>query len=276
MIRLSKLVRATKIVPVHGIGKEIIVIGIVRDRLFGIDTIEEALKRVDTVASKDQQGMEVLAGVNKHDAHLINLSISKNTRTKGKFMSPLFAFCQNNGIPINHIGRSLTAISSELSMVSMRNPLEFYKLVWLLSTRPLSSLRSQQARQFLRKRIPSYVTSYFDVCGEFLAMNILKKLLCSEKNEIVAVIPIEHFFTVCEGLANPKLKDAERISQRINHLEEDGLGLWLPVLLLYIIIPSAFLYKSLIYLASGKITELSKFETEGLVLGTWVRDKTRD
>lgn len=276
MIRLSKSLRSTKVLPLLGKENQVVLVGIKRDRYFGQDSIEEALKVVDSLSSKHSGFFEVLAGINQHEYHLSSASVLKRKNAKGCFMAPLFDLCFQNRIPISHVGRSVTATSSKLSSVSFSNPLEFYKLLWLLAIRSLNALRSQQARSSLRKRIPSYVSTYFDEAGECMALKIIEKLRKSGQTSFVVVVPLENFADVSHQITEMYSTTDERVTERLSQLEDDNIGLWLPVLLLYILLPCGICYEALMFFGRSPMSQMSKYETEGILLGTWVRDKTRD
>jgi len=276
MFRRFGILRSTKVIPFGDGKKEIILVGIIRDRVFGKDTIEEALRVVDTMSVKRGNSLEVLVGINDHEYKLLTESSQKPARGKGKFMAPLFSLCLQNQISIRNMGRSLTAVSSRVSIISMKSPIEFYKLLWLLATKSSSVFRSDQIRPFLRSRIPSYVSGYFDEAGECMALKIIERVRASGNDSYVVVLPFEHSLSVEEGITSKGKIDSDTIRSRISHLEEDDLGLWIPVILLYMCFPIALIFKFVTYVGNVQLKELSNYKTEGIVLGTWVRDKSRD
>ena len=276
MMRLSGSLMSTKVLPLLGSENQVVLVGIKRDRYFGQDSIEEALKVADSLSAKHSGFFEVLAGINQHEYQLSSASVLKRKHAKGCYMSPLIDLCFQNKIPISHVGRSVTATSSKLSSVSFSNPLEFYKLLWLLAIRSFNALRSPQARSSLRKRIPSYVASYFDEAAECMALKIIEKLRKSHKTTFVVVVPLENYVDVSHQITELHSITDERARERLSQLEDDNVGLWLPVLLLYILLPCGICYEAVKFFGSSQISQMSKYETEGILLGTWVRDKTRD
>ena len=70
--------------------------------------------------------------------------------------------------------------------------------------------------------------------------------------------------------------DLKQLERKIGELEEDKIGVWIPVLICYIAVPIYLIYRLVKKASDVELTDSSNFETEGLALGTWVRDKRRD
>lgn len=278
MLRISRAVNSTRLAQSRTDRPAIVVVSIVREKLFGSDTIEEALKVVDSKSSRRDGPLRVLAGINDQEFQLIRKSMTSRRSVKGRFMSPLLVMCSKNGISIAGIGRKLTATSSKLSTISMANPLQFYKLLWMLGTKSISLFRTPLARPFLESRIPSYVNGYFKDASECMALKILKTSALHPGDTIIAVVPLENSVDVISSLESPYFGslDLAQLERKIGELEEDRVGVWIPVFICYIAIPIYLIYRLVNQASHVELTDLSNFETEGLALGTWVRDKRRD
>lgn len=251
--------------------------GIIRERLFGLDTIEEALKVVDNVSSRSSS-VRVLVGLNDQEFELIDKSVTSKNQLRGRFMSPLVVMCRQNSIPIEPIGRKLTATSSRLSAAAFYNPWEFYKMLWIMTTKSWTLVRAPSARRYLEKSIPHFTERYLKEGSDCMALKIAQSVNEFPETQIIAVTPMENTFDVVERLEsddfiNRSTDDFERI---LLDIESDGAGLWIPVFLIYILLPTAVGYTGLRYLWRHKLSELSHFETQGIALGTWVRDSRRD
>lgn len=275
MFRICHALRTTKLIPIKN-DRQVILVGILREKLFGPDTIEEALKVVDSVSLKSKTEMTVFVGINDQEFTLIQKSVRSATNLKGKFMSPLIALCAKYNITVSPIGRKLTATSSQLSRICFENPPQFYRLLWLLSTKSLSQLRSPQARPFLDRHIPLIATKYFDDGSDCMSLKIIQGLNDSESNSIIAVVPMENVPRIQKNLEH--LEDVEELvfPKTMDILENEDLGLWIPVLVLYVFMPLYLVYEAICSVAAAEVTEMANFETQGLALGTWVRDKRRD
>lgn len=235
------------------------------------------MKVVDTASCKvdPSKSLKVLLGINDQEFQLIQKSLCSRNILKGKFMSPLLALCHQNEIAVDWIGRKLTATSSRLSYVSFFHPVQFYKLVYMLMTKSWSLIRTPQALPHLQRSIPHMAKAYVVEGSECMVLKIRNAMDTIPFQQIVAVIPLENFHIVVEGL-----QTYQRISgpdsSRLVDLEAEGVGLWLPVLALYILLPVIFSIYLVRELNSGRLVDLSNYETQGIALGTWVRDRRRD
>ncbi len=256
-----------------------VLVGIVRERLFGGDTVEEALKVIDNISSKHPRSTKTLVAINDQEFNLIEKSLSSQRRIKGRFMSPVMALCKSNSIPYTCIGRKITATSSRLSSVFMKRPLELYKLLWIITSKSLSLVRTPQARQYIKSSVPSFVDAYFVEGSETMAIKIIKNVHESDVKKMIAVVPLENYHDIVQILESRQSgrQDISDLDRKLNYLEEDVVGLWAPVLLLYIACPILILTMGVKKLSNARFAELSNFETEGVsIVGSWVRDKRRD
>ena len=111
-----------------------------------------------------------------------------------------------------------------------------------------------------------------------MASKIARTVHLGPETHIIAVTPMENTFEVVErlethGLLNQPLNDLE---VRLRELESEGAGLWVPVFILYVLFPLMTVYGGVRYLMGTKLGELGHYETQGIALGTWVRDSRRD
>jgi len=223
---------------------------------------------------------KVLVGINDKEFDIITKSLTSRNLLKGKFMSPIIAMVSQYEIANGYVARNLTATSSRLSLTAMKNPLQFYKLMWTIATKSLSLVRTPQARPLLEQKIPSFVDSYLKEGSEVMSLKLLNEVRNGESFEkFVAVVPMENLEDVYQSLNSRELEKLARdaVDMRLNVLQKDSVGLWIPVLVMYCIFPIAFLIKGLKYIGNAEIGELANFETEGVVIiGSWVRDKRRD
>jgi hypothetical protein len=258
---------------------DVVLVGIVRERLFGPDTIEEALRVVDNLWSRPDN-LKVLLGINDKEFEIISKSISSKNSVKGKFMSPLVALASQYKIPHAYVGRNLTATSSRLSLVSMTHPWQFYKLLWTIASKSLSLVRTPQARPFLLAHIPAFVESYLVEGSQIMTMKLLREIKTrTSYSKYIAIVPMENYADVKQSLEGREYVDLsnEELGSRIKGLEGDTIGLWIPVLVAYFVLPFTLLVKAMSYLCRTEIGELANYETEGVALiGSWVRDKRRD
>ena len=281
ILSASRLLRTTKVIPlVHG-ATELVMVGITRERFFGPDSIEEALKVVDTLSSgnrHEQSKLKVLVGINDQEFLLITKSVGGRNSVKGRFMSPLVVLCRQYSIPISSISRNLAATSSKLSNVSLFNPFEFYKLLWIIGSKSLSLIRTPQARPYLSKQIPAYVSSYIREGSYCMTLKILHESRKDNISKLVAVVPLENLSDIVSMLETKILSDLTdtEVQSKISELDTDAVGLWVPVFLCYVVLPIVFLYETIRIGLRGELGELSNYETQGIALGTWVRDKRRD
>jgi pheromone shutdown protein TraB len=208
--------------------------------------------------------------------NLIKKSVSSRNRTQGRFMSPIVTMCSTSSIPISYIGRKLSSTSSRISQTCMRDPLQFYSLLWLLVSKRVTILRTPQARQFLKERIPMIVSTYIDEGSRCMGTKILLEASKGSSDQLVAVLPLENFQGVIDAIAELESFDPQKLDMTRAVLEEDRIGVWLVVLPLYILAPLYMIFLGVAYLMRAEMTELSNFETQGIALGTWVRDKRRD
>ena len=276
MFRLTPRFFSTKVLTLKN-GKELISVGIIRERLFGPDTIEEALKVVDSITSR-HKSVRVLVGLNDKEFELIDKSVSSRNQLRGRFMSPLVVMCRQSSLNVEPIGRKLTATSSKLSSAAFFNPLEFYKVLWIIMSKSWSLVRAPSARRYLERSIPRFTESYFSEGSECMASKIARTVHLGPETHIIAVTPMENTFEVVErleahGLLNQPLNDLE---VRLRELESEGAGLWVPVFILYVLFPLMTVYGGVRYLMGTKLGELGHYETQGIALGTWVRDSRRD
>ena len=233
---------------------------------------------VDTISCKKAGPLQVLVGINDQEFHLIQKSLTARNSLKGKFMSPLVSMCQQNSIPVDFAGRKLTATSSRLSWVSFSRPMQFYKLLWILASKSMSLIRTPQARPFLKQRIPAYVDTYFDEASECMALKIVRARQCVSEQTVIGVVPIENTADVLARLESGSLSafTEAQIDARIRDLEEERAGLWIPVIFMYLILPAYTVYQGFRFVSSKKLTDFGNYETQGIALGTWVRDTRRD
>ena len=253
--------------------------GIVRERLFGNDTVEEALKVVDNISSKYPTSIRTLVGINDQEFNLINKSLTSRRSLKGRSMSPVLAMCHSNSIPYHCIGRKISATSSRLSCVFMKHPLELYRLLWIIANKSLSVVRTPQARQYIEGRVPKFVKAYFVEGSDTMAYKILMKVHDSDDAKIVAIVPMENFHDIVQILESKPLEQEtiSDVERKLNYLEEDMLGLWGLVLVVYIIAPVMMSAVMLRKAYNWRFAELGYFETEGVsIVGSWVRDRRRD
>ena len=111
-----------------------------------------------------------------------------------------------------------------------------------------------------------------------MAFKIALEVTRGGAQDTIAVVPMEFFadvFSEVETLPAEMLR-SEVLDQCIRKFESDEVGYWIPVFLLYILIPLYGLTVAINKLASSELGELRNYETEGIALGTWVRDKRRD
>ena len=198
---------------------------------------------------------------------------------KGRFMSPVVALCNQNHIPVKHVGRNLIPTSSRLSTVAFTNPWQFYKLLWLLLTKSWTLIRTPSARDYLASRVPVLVDTYLREGSECMALKIFQNTgELPDSHDLVAVVPLENYPEVTSTLEAKTrgVPDLKRVAQRTAELEQEGLGLWIPVFLLYLFLPCYSMYWLVTGLMRTELTELDNYETQGIALGTWVRDKRRD
>ena len=112
-----------------------------------------------------------------------------------------------------------------------------------------------------------------------MALNILQRMNHRSTSEsIVTVVPLENYPEVLNFIGSLQSEGCEQetILQRIAALQRDGVGVWMPVLILYILLPCYGMYRVSRLFMGTELTELSNYETQGIALGTWVRDKRRD
>lgn len=267
--------QATKVVKIFGSHKEAIIVGIIRERLFGPDTIEEALKVVDNVSLTvpNKPGFSVVAGINDMEHKLISASIDSRRRSEARFMSPLVKMCVQNSIPLKHIGRNLVTTSSRLSQACLRHPYEFYSLLWVLATKRITIMRTPQAKSFLMQKIPSIASVYIDEGSIYMGTRIVQEINQSTDDRLVAVVPMENFASVVDLVGRLDSSGSEDV---ISDIDKECMGVWLPVFIIYILLPCAIVYKSVSHMLTSHVSELSNYETQGVALGTWVRDLRRD
>ena len=274
MLRLAFPRFATKVVQIGD--SRLVVVGIIRERLFGSDTIEEALRMVDNLTSSGGS-VNVCIGINDQEFGLIQKSLKTKKSVKGKFMSPLISLCSQYSIPYASIGRRLTATSSRLSTVAMTRPDEFYTLLSILVTKSLSLIRTPQAREYLTRRVPRFTQNYLTDGSECLTLKSVQSLRAAGIGvTTVAVVPFENFHDIVSSVDRISRLSHEAISERIRQLDSDAGGFWIPVLLLYVTTPIICVYQLGRYLVSLNVGDLGNYETQGIALGTWVRDKSRD
>ncbi len=264
------MLHATKVVSTTP--KQIAVVGIVREKLFGPDTIEEALKTVDSLSTRGTT--RVLLGINDQEFALIEKSVFSRNNLKGRFMSPLVVLCKQNYIPIECVGRKISATSSRLSNAAFWNPVQFYKTLWLVSTKSWSQVRAPSARKYIDKSIPIFSRVYFTEGSECMTLKIAQAVERSSESYVVTVVPMENYFDVLESLEDT----LQRVPSpaRLEELELESAGLWIPVVLLYLMFPMYVLYRIIQLAGRTELTELANYETQGIALGTWVRDTRRD
>ena len=101
-MRLSRILSATKVINLPGT-RRLVVVGIIRERLFGPDTVEESLKVIDNISSVGNSSVEVLVGLNDQEFGLIKKSMRSRNSLKGRFMSPVVALCSQGSIPVEYI-----------------------------------------------------------------------------------------------------------------------------------------------------------------------------
>ena len=277
-MRLSRILSATKVINLPGT-RRLVVVGIIRERLFGPDTVEESLKVIDNISSVGNSSVEVLVGLNDQEFGLIKKSMRSRNSLKGRFMSPVVALCSQGNIPVEYIGRRLTSTSSRLSSTALANPWQFYKLLMLMATKSWSLVRTPSARDFLNLRVPSFADAYLREGSACMALNILQRVNHRSTSEsVVTVVPLETCPEVLNFIGSLQSEGCEQetILQRIAALQRDGVGVWMPVLILYILLPCYGMYRVSRLFMGTELTELSNYETQGIALGTWVRDKRRD
>jgi hypothetical protein len=275
MLRCHQVLHSVKILTTR-FPKQVICVSINRERLFGADTIEEAMKVVDSVSSKGNP-VRVLAGINDQEFNLIDKSVSSRNSLRGRFMSPLVVMCRQNQIPVDFVGRRLTATSSRLSTVVLKHPLEFYKAIWLVVFKSWALIRAPHARRYLDKLIPNLARSYLAEGSEMMA---LKTELCLRKSDedLIVTVPMENSQEVLQILEEGRLAESsdDILERRIEAMDSDGSGYWLPVAILYLFLPIALLFELFKWIGKNELTELANYETQGIALGTWVRDSRRD
>jgi hypothetical protein len=280
MWRVSRTLNATKVINLHDL-RRIILVGIVRERLFGQDTIEEAMKVVDQVSRVtvgSTSNAKVLVGINDQEFNLIDKSVNSRNKLRGRFMSPLVVLCRKSSIPVESVARRLAATSSRLSKACLRQPFQFYKTLAILATRRLNLVRTPSAKPYLMSKVPAIAGAYIDEGAKCIAFKIALEVTREGAQDTVAVVPMEFFADVSSEVeALPAvIHRSEVFEQSIRKLESDDVGYWIPVFLLYIFLPLYGLTVAINKLASVELGELRNYETEGIALGTWVRDKRRD
>jgi hypothetical protein len=279
MLKISRALNATKVLQVDN-ARQLVLTGIARERLFGPDTIEEAMKVVDNLSRNlpNPQTLKVLVGINDQEFALIDKSTNRGSRLRGRFMSPLIALCRQNAIPLAHIARNLSATSCRLSSVSFMNPLQFYNALWILASKRLSLVRTPSARGYLERKLPALAHAYLGEGSDAMALKIMSHVARDLSTNIVAVVPMENYADVLAKLESAELRriQADIISEGIVHLESYESGLWIPVLLLYIMCPIYTLFLLGKFIPGTDMSEFGNYETQGIALGTWVRDRRRD
>lgn len=272
---------ATKVVGNLGGNRQVVVVGVIRERLFGIDTIEEAMKVVDKLSSKSNASTstQVLLGINDQEFNLIKKSLSSRNSLKGRFMSPVMAMCHSYSIPVSYVGRNITTTSGRLSNVFLRHPAELYKVLWIIFSKSLSVLRTPQARPFVYQRVPHFVNEYLLEGSRTMTFKLLQQIRLNDYETTVAVIPMENFHDVTSFFDRSDVASlgSEEILQTIATLDEEASGVWIPVIILYIIFPCTALFLASSCLLSAELGEMKNFKTEGFsIVGSWVRDVRRD
>lgn len=270
MFQRTNVLMATKIISTGP--KHIVLVGIIREKLFGQDTIEEALKVVDSISSRGPT--RVLAGINDLEFKLIEKSVSSRNKLKGRFMSPLVVLCNQSNIPIEPVGRKLSATSSRLSSVAFWNPLQFYKTLWLVGMKSWSLVRAPSARKYIDKSIPAFSDAYFREGSKCMALKIAEAVRRSKETNVVSIVPMENYHDVIDQLDAVLNGDAPM--RPIDELDSDVAGLWIPVVILYLLLPSYASYQVISRTKRSELGELANYETQGIALGTWVRDTRRD
>jgi hypothetical protein len=120
------------------------------------------------------------------------------------------------------------------------------------------------------------VSTYIDEGSRCMGTKILLEASKGSSDQLVAVLPLENFQGVIDAIAELESFDPQKLDMTRAVLEEDRIGVWLVVLPLYILAPLYMIFLGVAYLMRAEMTELSNFETQGIALGTWVRDKRRD
>jgi len=241
--------------------------------------VEEALKVIDNVSSRHPKSTGTLVGINDQEFNLIEKSLTSPKSLRGRFMSPVISLCNSSDIPFTCVGRKITATSSRLSCVFMRHPLEFYKLLWIITSKSLSVLRTPQARSFIEHRVPNFAKAYFDEGSETMAIKILQSVNELRYDKTVAIVPLENYHAIINFLELWKVESANPLDlqRKLQFLEEDTVGLWAPVLIMYVLAPILMIGTIAKKLKDAYFGESSNFETEGVsIVGSWVRDKRRD
>ena len=158
------------------------------------------------------------------------------------------------------------------------NPLQFYKALWILATKRLSLVRTPTARGYLERKVPALAHAYLSEGSDAMASKIMSEVAKASNTNIVAVVPMENYADVLSQLETGALQRlaVDAISARIAHLESYETGLWIPILLLYIICPIYAFILLMRYIPGTDMSEFANYETQGIALGTWVRDRRRD
>ena len=271
MLKRALATHSTKVITANT-DLKVVLVGIGRERLFGADTIEEALKIVDSLSR--QGPTRVLAGVNDQEFKLMDKSVASKNKLKGRFMSPLVVLCRQRNIPIESIGRRLSATSSRLSLVAFSNPIQFYKGLWLGVTKSWGILRAPSARKYVEKVIPKLSTVYLTEGSEYMALKVFAAINEAGEEQLACVVPMENYFDIVR-MFEPA-GDIPKVDQRLRELESHGPGLWMMIIIMYLLAPSYLVYRVLYWVSKSELIEFANFETQGIALGTWVRDKRRD
>ena len=235
------------------------------------------MKVVDGSSCKIESAkdLKVLVGINDQEFNLIKKSLQSRHSVKGRFMSPLVALCTQNKLDCDWIGRKLVATSNRLSSVSFKNPLQFYRLGFILIVKSWSLLRTPQALPFLLKSVPAYVEGYLKEGSECMFLKIQNHLRMPQYQRIIAIVPMENFSTVVTSLESIDNVNALDES-RIHTLDSEKGGKWVLLVCLYVLLPLSSVIGIAKLLYGSKLKDLSNYETQGIALGTWVRDRRRD